>query len=75
MFNLKIALPAVLLLGGFMICSTATYGKTEYTKATKKQCVFCHAKTSANKEEMNKNLTDAGKYYHEKKTLDGYEKK
>ena len=27
----------------------------------------------ADKDEMNKNLTAAGKYYHEHKSLDGYQ--
>jgi cytochrome c553 len=73
MSHLKLTLPAAILLGGFLVCSTATYGKQEYTKSTKKTCVYCHAKVSANKDDMNKNLTDAGKYYHEHKSLDGYQ--
>jgi hypothetical protein len=72
MSHLKVILPAAIVLAGFLVCSTASYGKAEYVKSTKKQCAYCHAKVSADKEEMNKNLTDAGKYYHEKKSLDGY---
>jgi hypothetical protein len=75
MSYLKLTLPAAIVLGGFLVCSTATYGKQEYTKATKKQCVYCHAKVSGNKEEMNKNLTEPGKFYHEHKSLDGYQGK
>jgi hypothetical protein len=76
MSRLKLIVPAAVVLGGFLICSTATYGKPEYTKATKKSCLFCHSKNEpANKDAMNKNLTDAGKYYQEHKSLDGYQEK
>jgi len=75
MSHLKLILPAAIVLAGFLVCSTASYGKPEYTKATKKQCVYCHAKVSTDKPEMNKNLTDAGKYYQEHKSLDGYVEK
>ncbi|HWU36510.1 MAG TPA: hypothetical protein VN203_02620 [Candidatus Acidoferrum sp.] len=72
----KLIVPAALVLGGFLVCTTASYGKPEYTKATKKACTFCHQKNEpANKDAMNKNLTDAGKYYHEHKSLDGYQEK
>ena len=42
--------------------TTASYGKPEYTKKTKKACTYCHAKISSDKDAMAKNLTDAGKY-------------
>jgi hypothetical protein len=75
MSHLKVIVPAAILLGGFLVSTTASFGKQEYMKATKKQCVYCHVKVSADKVEMNKNLTDAGKYYHEHKSLDGYQEK
>ena len=76
MSRLKIVAPAVILLGGFLVCSLASYGKQEYTKATKKTCTYCHEKVVAgDAKAMNANLTDAGKYYKEKKTLDGYVEK
>ena len=68
MSHLKITVPAVILLGGFLLCSTATYGKPEYTKKEKKACTFCHAAANS------KDLNDAGKYYQEHKSLDGYTK-
>jgi hypothetical protein len=69
----KIIVPAAIVLGGFLVCSTASYGKPEYTKSTKKACTFCHQKSEpGNKDAMSKNLTDAGKYYQEHKSLDGY---
>jgi cytochrome c553 len=70
--NLKMVLPAAILVGGFLLCTTASYGTVEYAKNTKKACTFCHEKTTSDKDAMKANLTDAGKYYKEKKTLDGY---
>jgi len=76
MSHLKIALPAVILLGGFLICSTTSYGTVDYAKSTKKACLYCHEKNvPTDKEAMNKNLTDAGKYYQKNKSLDGYVEK
>ena len=75
MSRLKLIVPAVILLGGFLVCSTASFGKADYAKATKKACTYCHEKTVADKAEMNKNLTAAGKYYAEHKSLDGYTEK
>lgn len=75
MSNLKLIVPAVILLGGALICSTVSYSNTDAAKATKKQCTYCHEKVSADKDAMTKNLTDAGKYYKDKKTLDGYKGK
>jgi hypothetical protein len=69
--HLKLTLPAVILLGGFLVCSTASYGKPEYVKATKKACAYCHVDSKAKPKE----LTDAGKFYAEHKSLDGYQDK
>jgi len=71
----KLILPAALVLGGFLVCSTASYGKADYAKTTGKKCVYCHEKMSTDKDAMNKNLTDAGKYYAAHKSLDGYQEK
>ena len=71
-FKLKTILPAGIVLGGFLLCTTASYGTIEYSKNTKKACAFCHEKNTADKEVMKANLTEAGKYYKEKKTLDGF---
>jgi hypothetical protein len=75
MSNLKLIVPAVILMGGVLICTTASYGNKDAATATKKPCTFCHEKVSADKDAMTKNLNDAGKYFKEKKTLDGYTKK
>jgi hypothetical protein len=68
MSHLKVTLPAAILLGGFLICSTTSYGKPEYVKTTKKACAYCHVDSKAKPKE----LTPAGKYYGEHKSLDGY---
>ena len=57
MSHLKVTLPTVILLGGFLVCSTASYGKPEYTKSTKKACTVCHVDSKAKPKE----LTDAGR--------------
>lgn len=75
MSHLKVIVPAAILLGGFLLSTSASFGKQEYMKTTKKACVYCHAKVVADKDEMNKNLTAPGKYYHEHKSLDGYQEK
>lgn len=67
MSKIKYAVPAIILLGGFLVSSTLSYGKPEYTKATKKACSICHVDSKAKPKE----LTEAGKYYKEHKSLEG----
>lgn len=69
MKTLKLVLPALIALAGLVVSSTSSYAKPEYGKKEKKGCTFCHVKAGS------KDLNDAGKYYHEKKTLDGYTEK
>ena len=71
MFHLKVTLPAVILAGGFLVCTTTSYGKPEYMKSTKKACTFCHVDSK----KTPKVLTEPGKYYAEHKSLDGYTEK
>ena len=71
MSHLKVVLPAAIVLAGFLFCSTASYGKPEFTKATKKSCTFCHVDAT----KTPKDLKDPGKYYQEHKSLDGYVEK
>ena len=69
MRSLKLAVPAAILMAGFLVCSSAGYGKPEYSKAEKKGCTFCHVKTG------DKALNDAGKYYQtHNHSFEGYEK-
>ena len=49
----------------FFLASGLSFGKQEYTKKEKKPCTTCHV--SAKSKELN----DVGKYYGEKKTLEG----
>jgi hypothetical protein len=67
MSKLKFVLPAVVAMGGFLVCTTATYGKPEYTKQTKKSCTTCHVDSKA----KPKDLTDTGKCFEKKKSLEG----
>lgn len=71
MSRLKLIVPAALVLGGFLVCSTASYGKPDYTKSTKKACTFCHVDA----QKKPKELKEPGKYYQEHKSLDGYTEK
>jgi hypothetical protein len=71
----KVLLPAALLTAGFLLCTSA-YGTSDIAKKEKKACTFCHSKVApADKEGMKKNLTDAGKYYQEHKSLEGFTEK
>lgn len=54
---------AVMMTGG------AAYATKELSKTEKKPCTVCHTKVGA------KDLNDVGKYYKEKKTLEGAPKK
>lgn len=50
----------------FLLTSSGlVFGKPDYAKKEKKPCTTCHV-TSKSKE-----LNETGKYYHEKKTLEG----
>ena len=41
-------------------------------RTPRKSCTFCHEKVTSDKEAMKANSDGAGKYYKDKKTLDGY---
>ena len=63
---MKVAIPAAILMTGFMLCTTASYGKPEYMKKENlKSCTACHSKMEGQKELMAKNLNDTGKCYAE----------
>ena len=68
MLKIKYAVPAIILLGGLLVSSTLSFGKPEYVKTTKKACAYCHVDSKAKPKE----LTEAGKYYKEHKSLEGY---
>ena len=54
---MKLALPAAILTIGFLLCTSATYGKPEYSKKEKQACTYCHVKSGA------QDLNDTGKCY------------
>jgi len=68
MLKIKYSVPATILLGGMVVSSTLSFAKPEYVKATKKACAYCHVDSKAKPKE----LTEAGKYYKEHKSLEGY---
>jgi pyrrolidone-carboxylate peptidase len=74
MSYLKLTIPAVVLLAGFFVCTTVTYGTAAYAKQEKKACSFCHTVAVPKDADSAKSLTDAGKYFQEHKSLDGYKK-
>jgi hypothetical protein len=71
MSRLKVIAPALIVLGGFLFCTTASYGKKEYVAQTKKGCNFCHVDAV----KSPKDLKEPGKYFQEHKSLDGYQEK
>jgi hypothetical protein len=65
---LKYVLPAAVFVAGLVFTTTTGFATVEISKKEKKGCTVCHVKMGA------KELNDAGKYYKEKKTLDGFKK-
>ena len=67
--KLKFILPAIILVGGFVVPSTVSFGKPEYTKKEKKACSFCHT--------QGKDLNKIGECYKSKTphSLEGCEAK
>ena len=55
----KFGIPSVIFLGGLVLSSTFSFGKSEYTKKEGKGCTYCH--TAAGKKDLN----DVGKCYAE----------
>jgi hypothetical protein len=69
--KIKYVAPAVILFGGLMVVTTSSFAKPEYVKTTKKACSYCHVDSKVKPKE----LTEAGKYYKEHSSLDGYAEK
>lgn len=68
MFKLKYILPAAIAVAGFVVGTPSSNAKPADAAKTKQKCAFCHVDAKAKPKE----LTAAGKYYQEKKTLDGF---
>jgi hypothetical protein len=57
----KLAIPAAIVMSGFLFCTTSTYGKPEYQKKENlKACTACHVKMGT---KDNPNLNDLGTCY------------
>ncbi len=65
----RLALPAAAFTAVLMMSGGAAFATKELSKNEKKPCTTCHAKAGS------KDLNDVGKYYKEKKTLEGAPKK
>jgi hypothetical protein len=63
---LRFILPASIVLAGFLLPTMVVQAKPEYSKKEKKSCTFCHV--AAGKKELN----DAGTFYKDKHTLEGF---
>jgi hypothetical protein len=57
--TLRIAFPALVLLGGLTITSSSSFAKPDYTKKEKKACAYCHVGPA------KKELNEVGKCYAE----------
>jgi hypothetical protein len=68
MSKIKFVLPAAIAVAGMFVGAGSSSAKPVDSTKTKQKCAFCHVDSKAKPKE----LTEAGKYYHEKKTLEGY---
>jgi hypothetical protein len=66
---IRLALPAAVFAVVVVMSGGAAFATMELSKKEKKPCTVCHTKVGA------KDLNDVGKYYKEKKTLEGAPKK
>jgi hypothetical protein len=67
---LKLAVPAVIVGVGIFVNASSTFAKPQYSKETKKGCTYCHTTAKGGKNDAD--LTAAGKYYKEHKSLEGF---
>ncbi len=61
----KYIAPFAILFAGLVMTSSLSFAKKEYTAKEKKPCTTCHVAAAS------KELNEVGKYYKEKKTLEG----
>ncbi len=61
----KWAFPVAMAACGLLINVSGSYGKPQFSKETKKPCTTCHPSAK------NKELTETGKCWKEKKSFDG----
>lgn len=63
MKSFRLLLPAAALIAGLLTSGSFVFANQTIQKKEKKPCTTCHSK--------GKELNEVGKYYKEKKTLDG----
>jgi hypothetical protein len=64
MRTLKLAIPAAVVMAGFLVCTTQSYGKPEYMKKENlKSCTSCHVKITPAPTKDTPNLNDLGACY------------
>ncbi|PYV91190.1 MAG: hypothetical protein DMG05_07950 [Acidobacteria bacterium] len=63
---LKLLIFVVFVMSAILSIRSLNFSKPVDAKKTGKSCVYCHTKVGS------KELTEAGKYYKENGTLDGY---
>ena len=64
---IRLVLPVAALLAAFFATNGVVFATKDMAKKEKKACTTCHEKGTPSKD----NLNATGKYYKEKKTLDG----
>jgi len=62
----KLLIFGVFVMGSIVSIRSLNFSKPVDAKKTGKSCVYCHTKVGS------KELTEAGKYYKDNGTLDGY---
>lgn len=60
------AVPAIVLLSGFLLRPTPTVARPDYTRRTKQECSYCHPPGGWR-------LNDAGEYFEKHRSLNGYQ--
>jgi len=60
------AVPAIVLLSGFLLRPTSTAARPDYTRRTKQECSYCHLPGGWR-------LNDAGEYFEKHRSLNGYQ--
>lgn len=67
---MRFAIPGMILAVGLLVVATPkSEAKPDFAKKEKKACTFCHTTPKGPA------LNDAGKYYKEKGTLEGFKPK
>jgi hypothetical protein len=47
----KVVMPSVVLIGGFLVSSPFSFAKPDYMKKEQKACIYCH--NAPNKRDLN----------------------